>query len=81
MTLEARPFSVEKLQNIVERVEKLNEERDAINENIRSVMNEAVGTGFDKKAIREVLKLRKKDKADVAAQDEIMSMYRQALSI
>ena len=81
MTLEARPFSVEKLQNIIERLERLHNERDNINEDIKAVMSEAVGLGLEKKAIREVLKIRKMDRGDLAALDELMSMYRQALSI
>ncbi len=79
--MEARPFSAEKLQNIIERVERLEDERKAIGEDVRTVYSEARGMGFEVKVLRQIIKLRKMDKGDLAQADEIISLYRQALGL
>ncbi len=72
--MEARPFSAEKLQNIIERVERLEDERKAIGEDVRTVYSEARGMGFEVKVLRQIIKLRKMDKGDLAQADEIISL-------
>lgn len=52
------------LQTYIDRIEKLNEQVDALKADIREIYAEARGAGFDVKAIREVIKLRKLDPAD-----------------
>ncbi len=79
--VQARPFTPDKLQNIVERVERLEEERQAISEDIRTVYSEARGMGFEVKIIRQIIKLRKMDKGDLAVTDEIIALYREALGL
>ncbi len=79
--IEARPFMPEKLQGIVERVERLEEEKQSIAEDISTVYSEARGMGFEVKILRQIVKLRKMDKSDLAQTDEIIALYREALGL
>lgn len=73
--------SPEQLKQIIARIETKNEEKTAILADIREIYNEAKITGFDKKAIREIVKLRKKDRDEREQEDEILTLYRSALEI
>ncbi len=79
--MKARPFSAEKLHDIVERVERLEDERRAIGEDIRTLYSEARGLGFEVKIIRQMVKLRQMDRSDLAEADEIITLYRSALNL
>lgn len=74
-------MAVDQLRSIIQRVEKLNEEKDAITADIREVYNEAKGNGFDTKAIREIIKQRKLDAADREEQELILDTYKRALGM
>ena len=63
------------LKSIVERVEKLNEDKQAISADISDVFKEAKGNGFDVKALRKVIALRKLSADDRAHQDAILETY------
>lgn len=69
------------LKSIVERIEKLNEEKSGIASDIKDIYAEAQGNGFDKKAIREVIKLRKKAADERAEEEEILETYKAALGL
>ncbi len=73
--------AVDQLRAIVERIERLEEEKAAIGDDIRDVFAEAKGNGFDVKAIRQLLKLRKLDAAERDAQEGILDTYRRALGM
>lgn len=73
--------AVEQLRSIVQRVEKLEEDKAAIAADIRDVFAEAKGNGFDVKAIRSVIKLRKMDAADREEQELVLDTYRRALGM
>ncbi len=73
--------AVEQLRSIVQRVEKLEEDKSAIAADIRDVFAEAKGNGFDVKAIRQVIKLRKLDAADREEQELVLDTYRRALGM
>lgn len=73
--------AVEQLRSIVQRVEKLEEDKSAIAADIRDVFAEAKGNGFDVKAIRSVIKLRKLDAADREEQELMLDTYRRALGM
>lgn len=75
------PTSAEQLRTIVQRIEKLNEEKDAITADIRDVYAEAKGNGFDVKALREIVRLRKQDAADREEHELILDTYRRALGM
>lgn len=70
-----------RLRSIVERVEHLESERDSILSDIRDVMAEAKSAGYDVKAIRAVIKLRKMNAADRDEQELLLETYRKALDI
>ena len=73
--------AVEQLRSIIQRVEKLEEEKTAIAADIKEVYAEAKGNGFDTKAIRSVIRLRKMDEADREEQELVLDTYRRALGM
>lgn len=68
-----------KLQSLIERIERLNEDKDGILSDIRDVFAEAKSSGYDVKAMREVIKLRKKTEAERQEDDYMLEAYRKAL--
>ena len=73
--------SADQLRNIVERVEKLSEDKEAIAADIRDVFAEAKGNGFDTKAIRQIIKLRKLDAGERDEQESVLEVYKRALGM
>lgn len=69
------------LHSIVQRIERLEEEKQALADDIREVYAEAKANGFDTKALRHIVKLRKKDSAEVAEFEAIVDTYRVALGM
>ncbi len=69
------------LRSYVERIERLEEEKKETADQIREVFAEAKGNGFDVKAMREILKLRKLDSADRSEQEQLIDLYKQALDM
>ena len=74
-------FAKDQLKTIVERIEHLEEEKKAIADDIRDVYAEAKGNGFDAKALRTVVRLRKQDKAEREEQEAILEVYLHALGM
>lgn len=74
-------IAVEQLRAIVQRVEKLEEEKAALAADIREVYAEAKGNGFDIKAIRSIVKLRKMDASDHEEQETVLDTYKRALGM
>ncbi len=77
----AHRFAKDQLKAFVERVERLEEEKKALSDDIRDVFAEAKGNGFDVKALRQVIRLRKQDKDERAEQEAILETYLQALGM
>jgi uncharacterized protein (UPF0335 family) len=69
------------LKQYVSRIEKLELEKSEIVDDIKQVFDEAKATGFDVKALKQVIKLKKLDKDSLAEQEAILELYRQALEI
>lgn len=69
------------LRSIVERIERLEEDKAAISADIKEVYAEAKSTGFDPKIIRLLIRLRKKEPADRAEEEAILSLYMTALGM
>lgn len=69
------------LRALVERIERLEEEKKTIADDIKEVYAEAKGTGFDNKALRVIVKLRKKDAAELAEEEAIVDLYKAALGM
>jgi uncharacterized protein (UPF0335 family) len=64
-----------KLVSYVTRVERIAEERDALGEDIKEIIAEAKAAGFDAKIIREVIRRRKKSKAEIEEHDTMLELY------
>ncbi len=77
----ATRFAKDQLKAIIERVERLEEEKKAIADDIRDVYAEAKGNGYDVKALRMVVRLRKQDKQEREEQEAILETYLQALGM
>ena len=73
--------SDEQLRLFIERIERLEEEKKTIADDIKDVFAEAKGNGFDTKAIRTIIRLRKQEPADVEEQETLLDLYRQALGM
>lgn len=69
------------LKALVERIEKLEEERSALADDVKSVFSEAKANGFDPKIIKQVLALRKKDASKRAEEQALLSVYLEALGM
>ena len=69
------------LRTFIERIERLEEERATIGDDIKDVMGEAKGRGYDTGAIRTILRLRKKDAAERMEEDAILQTYMAALGM
>jgi uncharacterized protein (UPF0335 family) len=69
------------LRAFIERIERLEEEKKTISEDIKEVYAEAKGTGFDTKAVRTIIRLRKKDQAERQEEEAILDLYKAALGM
>jgi uncharacterized protein (UPF0335 family) len=74
-------FAKDALKSYINRIERLNEEREALSADIREVFAEAKGTGFDTKIMRQVIRMRKLDKADFQEQEAILDLYLTAMDM
>jgi uncharacterized protein (UPF0335 family) len=77
----ARRFAKEQLKAFVERVERLEEEKRTIADDIRDVYAEAKANGFDVKALRTIVRLRKQDADERKEQEAILETYMHALGM
>lgn len=73
--------AAERLQQIVMRIERLEEEKQALAGDIKEVYAEAKSAGFDTKILRQVIRMRKLDKAELQEQEALLDLYRQALGM
>ena len=77
----AMKFGQEQLKAFIERVERLEGEKKAITDDIRDVYAEAKGSGFDVKALRSIVRLRKQDTDERREQQAILETYMHALGM
>ena len=75
----AEHMNKELLLSLVERIEKLNADAEAIAADIKEVYHEAKMQGYDTKYIKKCISLRKKDRDEIEEEDELMKLYRAAL--
>jgi len=73
--------AAERLRALVERIERLEEERGNIAADIRGIYAEAGSAGFDKQALRQIVRLRKMPAEDRRAREELVDLYCRALGI
>ena len=71
----------EQLKSIVERIERLEEEKQALADDIKEVYAEAKANGFDTKTLRTVIRLRKQDTSERQEQEALLDLYLQALGM
>jgi uncharacterized protein (UPF0335 family) len=71
----------DRLKSFIERIERLEEERRALGNDIKEVYAEAKGTGFDAKIMRQVIRLRRMDKDDLDEQESLLDVYKRALGM
>lgn len=69
------------LRAFIERVERLEEDKKAIADDIKEVFAEIKGTGFDTSAVRTIIRLRKKDQAERQEEEAILELYLNALNM
>jgi len=73
--------AAEELKQFIERIERLEEEKKALSEDIKEVYAELKGRGFDSKAIRKIVQIRRQDKSEREEQEAILELYMQALGM
>jgi uncharacterized protein (UPF0335 family) len=71
----------DQLRSYIERIERLEEEKATLANDIKEVFAEAKGNGFDVKIMRQILKLRKMEEADRSEQEELLDIYKRALGM
>jgi uncharacterized protein (UPF0335 family) len=69
----------EKLRQLVTRIEKLEEEKKSIADDIKETYGEAKGMGYDTKVLRQVIRIRKQDRAEREEQEQVRDLYLLAL--
>ena len=74
-------ISAQRLESIIKRIEKLEEDRAAVSEDIKEVYAEAKGAGFDVKVIRQIVRLRRIEENKRKEQEEILDLYKSAIGM
>ena len=74
-------FAKDQLRSIIERIERLEEEKKAIADDIRDVYAESKGNGYDVKALRAIVRMRKQDPNERLEEETILETYMQALGM
>lgn len=74
-------IAVDRLRSIIERVERIEEERKALAADARDIFAEAKGAGFDVKVVRQIIGIRKREPAEVEEMDTLLDLYRRALGM
>jgi uncharacterized protein (UPF0335 family) len=74
-------IAADRLRSIVERIERLEEEKKALSGDIKDIFQEAKSAGFDIKILRQVIRLRKMDQAALQEADTLLDLYRRALEV
>ena len=73
--------TADQLRSFIERIENLETEKKALGEDIKEVYAEAKGEGFDTKVMRQVIRIRRMDEADLHEQEELIDVYKRALGM
>ena len=80
-TTETGGIAADRLRSLIERIERLEEEKKSLSSDIRDIFAEAKSAGFDVKIMRAVIKLRKMNAADRDEQEFLLDTYKKALDI
>ena len=71
----------DRLKSFIARIERLEEEKRVLAEDIKEVYAEAKGTGFDTKIMRQIIRLRKRDPDDIDEEETLLTVYMRALGM
>ena len=74
-------IGAERLKSLIERIERLEDEKAALMADIREVYAEAKSSGFEPKVMRRLISLRRMESADREEQDALLDLYRQAVGV
>ena len=74
-------IAADRLRSLIERIERLEEERKSLGDDIKDIYAEAKSAGFDVKVLRQVIRIRKQEPADVEEQETLLDLYRRALGM
>ena len=81
MTTEVGGVDTARLKSLIERIERLEEERNGVSSDIRDIFAEAKAAGFDVKTMRTILKIRKMNPADREEHETLLDIYKNALDL
>jgi uncharacterized protein (UPF0335 family) len=71
----------DRLRSIVDRIERLEEERKALGSDIKDIYSEAKSAGFDIKVLRQLIRIRKQEPAEIEEQETLLDVYRRAIGM
>lgn len=74
-------IAADRLRSLIERIERLEEERKALGSDIKDIYAEAKSAGFDVKVIRQLITIRKKEPAEIEEAETLLDLYRRALGM
>lgn len=74
-------IAADRLRSIIERIERLEEERKALANDIKDIYAEAKSAGFDVPVIRRIISARKKEPSEIEEQETLFDVYRRALGM
>jgi uncharacterized protein (UPF0335 family) len=74
-------IAADRLRSIVDRIERLEEERKALGNDIKDIYSEAKSAGFDPKVLRALIRIRKQEPAEIEEQETLLDVYRRALGM
>ena len=77
--IDTNNYARSQLHSIVQRIERLHEEKKALSDDVRDVYAEAKGNGFDTKVLRQIVRIRKQDSAERQEQEALLALYLHAL--
>jgi len=81
VTEQSYRVTADELRQFIERLERLEAEKKDIADQQKEVMAEAKGRGYDTKVMRKVIAMRKRDKEDLAEEEAVLDMYKEALGM
>lgn len=74
-------IAVDRLRSIVDRIERLEEDKKGLTADIKDIYSEAKSAGFSVPVLRDLIKVRKKDAAELDEQESLLDVYRRALGM
>lgn len=79
--VETDPLPADEIRSFIERYEALEAQKSDLANEMKEVMAEAKGRGYDTKVLRKIISIRKRDKDDLAEEEAILDLYKQALGM